>query len=162
MTNVRALNNGSTVLIFGLNEVVDIVPEFSKMSGLEFIQDWKGHMGFDSMAIHQGVDGSFRGLTLSLLADHALNFHPEQAALIDAKLPAGTVSSLTKRIKIESLLESIKTLVYSDQPKDAYERMADSLMSIYELNSSKRNMVNVDMKQYEGKAYLAAQFKNAA
>ena len=34
--NVRALNNGSTVLIFGLNEVVDIVPEFSKMSGVEY------------------------------------------------------------------------------------------------------------------------------
>ena len=57
----------------------------------------------------------------------------------------------------------VKTpVVYSDQPKDAYEKMADSLMSIYELNSSKRNMVKVDMKQYEGKAYLAAQFKNAA
>jgi hypothetical protein len=142
---------------------IDIVSAYTLRWLVEvFIQDWKGHMGFDSMAIHQGVDGSFRGLTLSLLADHALNFHPEQAALIDAKLPAGTVSSLTKRIKIEALLESIKTLVYSDQPKDAYEKMADSLMSIYELNSSKRNMVNVDMKQYEGKAYLAAQFKNAA
>jgi hypothetical protein len=96
------------------------------------------------------------------LADHALNFHPEQAALISAKLPAGTVSSLTKRIKIEALLESIKTLVYSDNPKEAYEKMSDSLMSIYELNNSKRNMVKVDMNQYEGKPYLAAKFKNAA
>ena len=142
---------------------IDIVSAYALRWLVEvFIQDWKGHMGFDSMAIHQGVDGSFRGLTLSLLADHALNFHPEQAALINAKLPAGTVSSLTKRIKIEALLESIKTLVYSDNPKDAYESMADSLMSIYELNSSKRNMVNIDMTQYEGKAYLAAKFKNAA
>ena len=142
---------------------IDIVSAYTLRWLVEvFIQDWKGHMGFDSMAIHQGVDGSFRGLTLSLLADHALSFHPEQAALINAKLPAGTVSSLTKRIKIEALLKSIKTLVYSDQPKEAYEKMASSLMSIYELNSSKRNMVNIDMKQYEGKAYLAAQFKNAA
>jgi hypothetical protein len=114
------------------------------------------------MAIQQGVDGSFRGLTLSLLADHALNFHPEQSALIDAKAPAGTVGSLTRRIKIEALLESIKTLVYSDNPKEAYEQMADSLMNIYELNRSKRNMVKVDMNQYEGKPYLAAQFKKAA
>jgi len=77
-----------------------------------------------------------------------------------SEIPFVALTSLI--CQIESLLESIKTLVYSDQPKDAYEKMADSLMSIYELNSSKRNMVTVDMKQYEGKAYLAAQFKNAA
>jgi hypothetical protein len=35
-------------------------------------------------------------------------------------------------------------------------------MNIYELNRSKRNMVKVDMNQYEGKPYLAAQFKKAA
>ena len=72
------------------------------------------------------------------------------------------MGSLTRRIKIEALLESIKTLVYSDNPKKAYEQMADSLMNIYELNRSKRNMVKVDMNQYEGKPYLAAQFKKAA
>ena len=76
--------------------------------------------------------------------------------------PAGTVSSLIKRIKTEALLESIKTLVYSDNPKEAYEKMSASLMSIYELNNSKRNMVKVDMTQYEGKPYLAEKFKNAA
>ena len=142
---------------------IDIVSAYTLRWLVEvFIQDWKGHMGFDNMAIQQGVDGSFRGLTLSLLADHALNFHPEQSALIDAKVPAGTVGSLTRRIKIEALLESIKTLVYSDNPKEAYEKMADSLMNIYELNQSKRNMVKVDMSQYEGKPYLAAQFKRAA
>jgi len=142
---------------------IDIVSAYTLRWFVEvFIQDWKGHMGFDNMAIQQGVDGSFRGLTLSLLADHALNFHPEQSALIDAKAPAGTVGSLTRRIKIEALLESIKTLVYSDNPKEAYKQMADSLMNIYELNRSKRNMVKVDMSQYEGKPYLAAQFKKAA
>ena len=142
---------------------IDIVSAYTLRWLVEvFIQDWKGHMGFDSMAIHQGVDGSFRGLTLSLLADHALNFHPEQAALINAKLPAGTVGSLTRRIKIEALLESIKTVVYSDKPKEDYEKMADSLMHFYELNNSKRNMVKVDMTQYEGKSYLAKQFQNAA
>ena len=117
-------------------------------------------MGFDNIAIQQGVDGSFRGLIL--LADHALNFHPEQSALINAKLPAGTVGSLTRRIKIEALLESIKTLVYSDNPKEAYENMADSLMNVYELNNSKRNMMKVDMTQCESKPYLEAKFQNAA
>ncbi len=41
--------------------------------------------------------------------------------MISTKLSAGTVVSLSKCIKIEALLESIKTLAYSGQPKDAYE-----------------------------------------
>ena len=72
------------------------------------------------------------------------------------------MGGLTCCIKIKALLESIKTLVYSDNPKEAYEQMADSLMKIYELNRSKRNMVKVDMNQYEGKPHLAARFKKAA
>jgi len=38
---------------------------------------------------------------LSLLVDHSLFFHEDQSALIDAKLQAGTVGSLTNRIKVE-------------------------------------------------------------
>lgn len=127
-----------------------------------FIQDWKGHMGFDRMAIQQGADGSSRGVILSLLADHALNFHRDQAALIDAKLPAGTVGSLTNRIKIEAFLESVEELVNSDSPKKEYQKMANSLMGVYKLRSSKKHMTNVDMSQFEGRPYFAARFKDVA
>ena len=42
----------------------------------------------------------------------------------------------------------------------AYEKMSNDLMGIYELRSSKKHMVNLDMSQYEGKPHLAAKFKN--
>ena len=74
---------------------VDIVSAYSLRWLVEvFIQDWKGHMGFDRMATHQGVKGSSRGVILSLLVDHALNTHPEQSALIKSEAPASTVGTL--------------------------------------------------------------------
>ena len=140
---------------------IDIVSAYTLRWLVEvFIQDWKGHMGFDRLAIQQGDDGSRRGLILSLLVDHSLFFHEDQSALIDAKLQAGTVGSLTNRIKVEAFLDSVKELIYSDNPKEAYEKMSQDLMGIYELRSSKKHMVNLDMSQYEGKPHLAAKFKN--
>ena len=76
---------------------VDIVSAYTLRWLVEvFIQDWKGHMGFDNMAIQQGADGARRSMHLSLLVDHCLNFHPEQSALIEVKLPAGTVGTDTQ------------------------------------------------------------------
>ena len=142
---------------------IDIVSAYTLRWLVEvFIQDWKGHMGFDRLAIQQGDDGSRRGLILSLLVDHSLFFHEDQSALIDAKLQAGTVGSLTNRIKVEAFLDSVKELIYSDNPKEAYEKMSNDLMGIYELRSSKKHMTNLDMSQYEGKPHLAAKFKNVA
>ncbi len=42
--------------------------------------------------------------------------------------------------------------IYSDQPKEAYEKIADSLMRMYPLNISKRNKVKGDMNRCEGNA----------
>ena len=64
---------------------------------------------------------------------------------VDAKLPAGTVGSLTNRIKTEAFLDSVRELVESDSPKEEYQKVASSLMNIYELRSSKKHMTKVDM-----------------
>lgn len=142
---------------------VDIVSAYTLRWLVEvFIQDWKGHMGYDKLAIQQGDDGSRRSLTLSLLVDHSLYFHKDQSALIDAKLQAGTVGSLTSKIKVEAFLDSVKELIYSDKPKVEYEKMSANLMNIYELRKSKKHMTNLDMTQYESNPALYAQFKDAA
>ena len=142
---------------------VDIVSAYTLRWLVEvFIQDWKGHMGYDKFAIQQGNDGSRRSLTLSLLVDHSLYFHKDQSALIDAKLQAGTVGSLTSKIKVEAFLDSVKVLIYSDNPKVEYEKMSANLMNIYELRKSKKHMTNLDMTQYESSPALYAQFKDAA
>lgn len=142
---------------------IDIVGAYTLRWLVEvFIQDWKGHMGFDRLAIQQGDDGSRRGLILSLLTDHSLLFHKDQSALINAKLQAGTVGSLTNRIKAEAFLDSVKELIYSDNPKEAYEQISKDLMNIYELRKSKKHMTNLDMSQFEGKPYLEAKYQNVA
>jgi hypothetical protein len=142
---------------------IDIVSAYTLRWLVEvFIQDWKGHMGFDNMAIQQGADGARRSMHLSLLVDHCLNFHPEQSALIDAKLPAGTVGSLTDRIRAEAFLDSVAELINSDNPKEAYERMSKCLMEMYTLRSSKKHMTNLDLSQYAPTPSLEAKFKKAA
>lgn len=85
---------------------------------------------------------------MSLLTDHSLFFHKDQSALIDAKLQAGTVGSITNRIKAEAFLDSVKELIYSDNPKEAYEQISKDLINIYELRRSKKHIANLDMSQF--------------
>ncbi len=142
---------------------LDIVSAYTLRWLVEvFILDWKRHMGFDRLAIQQGDDGSRRSLILSLLTDHSLFFHKDQSALIDAKLQAGTVGSLTNLIKAEAFLDSVKEIVYSQNPKEEYERLFNDLTNVYELRKSKKHMTNLDMSQFEGKSYLEAKYANVA
>ena len=76
-----------------------------------FIQDWKGYEGWCQLAKQPGIDGSCRGVILSLLLDHCLLLHPSQIALIKSKLPASTVGSLRDRERANAILETIETLV---------------------------------------------------
>jgi len=142
---------------------IDIVSAYSLRWLVEvFIQDWKGHMGFDRMAIHQGAKGSSRGVTLSLLVDHALNTHPDQSALIKSESSASTVGSLIDHVKVEAFLESLMQVLTSDSPIEKYEEMATALRSVHSLRASKKHLINLDMNQFEGKEYLANRYKIAA
>ena len=142
---------------------IDIVSAYSLRWLVEvFIQDWKGHMGFDRMAIHQGVKGSSRGVILSLLVDHALNTHPKQSALIKSEEPASTVGTLIDHIKVEAFLETLKDILNSDSPKEKYEDMANALTSMHSLRESKKHLYNLDISKFKGKSYLAKKFEAAA
>jgi hypothetical protein len=65
-----------------------------------FIQDHKANEGWGHLAKQPGEDGSYRGLTLSLLVDHCLLLHPDQVALINNKLPAKTVAAYVKASRL--------------------------------------------------------------
>jgi len=61
---------------------VDIIKAYSLRWLVEvFIQDWKSHEGWNQLAMQRGIDDSEHGLLISLLSDHALHFHQDQAAL---------------------------------------------------------------------------------
>ncbi|MGI2029457.1 hypothetical protein [Endozoicomonas acroporae] len=52
-----------------------------------FFEDWKLHEGGCNRALQQGIEGSERGVILSVLCDHMLLLHPEQSARLEHKQP---------------------------------------------------------------------------
>ena len=68
------------------------------------------------MAKQPGIDGSNRGLILSLLTDYGLLFHPEQKALLNHNLPALTVGSLRDHICFDAIMIFIEQIIKSDNP----------------------------------------------
>ena len=76
-----------------------------------FIQDWKSYEGWCQLAKQPGVDGSCRGVILSLLVDHMLLLHPAQLASVRSKLPAVTVGSLRDRERAQAVIDTIEVLL---------------------------------------------------
>ena len=76
--------------------------------------DWKQYEGWCQMAKQPGIDGSNRGLILSLLTDYGLLFHPEQKALLNHNLPALTVGSLRDHICFDAIMIFIEQMIKSD------------------------------------------------
>ncbi|MCP4754316.1 MAG: transposase, partial [Proteobacteria bacterium] len=91
---------------------LDIVEAYSLRWLIEvFFEDWKISEGWGRLTKHTGEKGSRRGVILSLLTDHCLFFHPDQKALIDDNLPACTVGSLIRQIRIECFMQFVKDMV---------------------------------------------------
>ena len=124
-------------------QATDIIQTFSLRWLIEvFIQDWKSYEGWGSMAKQPGVDGSIRGIILSLLCDHALLSHDEQIALFKKREPACTVGSLCEKVKIDSLLEFIKTIVNSDSPHELFNQYHIQINQFFKLKQSNKHIRN--------------------
>ncbi len=126
---------------------IDIIKTYSLRWLVEvFIQDWKSYEGWNQLAKQRGESGLDRGVTLSLLCDHALLLHRDQTALFENKKSAITVGSLREKVMMESLSAFIEGIVSSDDPKAMFEDYADKISAIFELHSSIKHMRNVDMR----------------
>jgi hypothetical protein len=133
----------------------DIVNAYSLRWLIEvFIEDWKLYEGWGQLAKQPGVDGSSRSLILSLLYDHCLLFHPQQAALLDNKLPACTVGSLRERLRVESIVECFRTVLASSSPQKALEQMRASIEEFFPLRSSSKHLNPVELGRLESTASL--------
>ena len=139
---------------------VDVVNAYTLRWLVEvFFQDWKATEGWKSKAMQQGEIGSRRGVTLSLLSDHALLMHHEQTSRVDAGLPAVTAGSLCHHIKIEAFLDAIKSIIESDSPKSSFEKLSTELMQFYELRKSKKHLVGFDMSDFKGRYALEKKYQ---
>jgi hypothetical protein len=105
-----------------------------------FFQDWKQYEGWGQLTKHVGEEGSRQSLILSLLFDHCLLSHPEQAALIKDNLPVYTVGSLRNRLSIQSLLHVFEHILEQPNPKEALMQLAQNIDKVYTLRVSSKHM----------------------
>lgn len=114
-----------------------------------FIQDWKEYEGWGQLTKQTDEEGSRRSLSLSLLCDHCLLFHPAQLVRIEDKLPACTVGSLRARVQVESLVQFFADVVSSDSPQEQLELVAKQAQEVFRLNDSSKHMVGRDLGRLE-------------
>jgi hypothetical protein len=125
---------------------VDIIEKYSYRWLVEvFIQDWKSYEGFEQLAKQPGIDGSERGVILSLLCDHALLVHEEQEVLFKNNESAVTVGSLRERVMMQSLVSFVEEIVMSANPIQKLKIFSEQVTELFELRTSCKHLRHVDM-----------------
>jgi hypothetical protein len=119
-----------------------------------FFEDWKLYEGWASLAKQPDEDGSVRGLTLSLLLDHALLLHPEQRARLENRTPACTVGSLKQASYVEALLQLVRKILQEADPARRLEQLAEQLKALFPLAPSAKHMIGRDLGRLEPTASL--------
>jgi hypothetical protein len=90
---------------------IDIIQAYTLRWLIEvFFQDWKSYEGWSNLAKQQGVEGSCRGVILSLLLDHSLFFQEAQRPCIENKLPLHTIGSLIEKCRLETIVNAFASL----------------------------------------------------
>ena len=120
-----------------------------------FFEDWKLYEGWGQEARQFDEEGSSRSLILSLLFDHCLLLHPEQAARIDNKLPAFTVGSLRRRTQMEALLEFVQSLFCQDNAGEKLEDLGKKVKEFFQLVPSGKHMSGRDLGRLDATPSLS-------
>jgi hypothetical protein len=114
-----------------------------------FFEDWMLYEGWGQEARQFDEKGSSRSLILSLLFDHCLLLHPEQAARIDNKLPAFTVGSLRRKAQMEGLLEFVQFLLQQDNAGKKLEKLGKKVKEFFQLVPSSKHMSGRELGRLE-------------
>lgn len=110
-----------------------------------FIQDWKAHCGWNRLSKQQGVEGSQRGVILSLLCEHMLLLHPEQLVLLKNKQSGMPAGCLIERLNAEALIDTVKVVVESDDPDAELKALTLALEDMLPKRESSRHMAGRDL-----------------
>ncbi len=125
-----------------------------------FMQDWKAHGGWNKLSKQHGVEGAMRGMTLSLLCEHALLLHPLQSARFKNKQPGITTGCLIQQVKGEALVNTVVDIVNSVDPKESLIEFKQAIDKVLPLYQSKKHMVGRDLGRMEASPSL--KYKKAA
>lgn len=130
--------------------MTDIVSAYTMRRLVEvFFSDWKQYEGWCQMAKQPGIDGSNRGLILSLLTDYGLLFHPEQKALLNHNLPALTVGSLRDHICFDAIMIFIEQIIKSDNPVKNLSECREQIKNVVPLVPSKKHLNHRNLGRLE-------------
>lgn len=125
-----------------------------------FIEDWKQHGGWNQLTKHQGEDGSRHGVILSLLCDHCLLSHPDQAVRLENKKPGLPVGCLIERLKVQSTIHTITTVVEDVNPQEKLKKLSEILLSQLPDRASSKHMAGLDLGRMDASDSL--KYKAAA
>ena len=114
-----------------------------------FIEDWKGHGGWNALSKQHGVDGATRGVTLSLLCDHLLLLHPLQSARFKNNQPGMPVGCLIEHINAEALVESVHDIVTAEDPNQALKKFKEVLHESLPVRQTTKHLVGRDLGRME-------------
>lgn len=110
------------------------------------IEDLKQHDGWGTGASQYGLKGACRGLLLCLLLDHFLLQHPMQLRLHRTGKPLHTAGSFKTHLQFESLLQSMKSILASDDPKAKLKAIADDISKVVILRKSTKHMSGKELE----------------
>lgn len=129
---------------------LDIVQCYTQRWLVEtFFEDWKAHEGWANLAKQPDEEGSYRGVILSLLLDHALLTHPEQQACLENRTPMVTVGSLVRATHAEALICIIEKILKAVNPAEMFEKLKEKLDLLFSLNESNKHMNTRDLGRLE-------------
>lgn len=114
-----------------------------------FIQDWKGHGGWNTLSKQHGVDGATNGVTLSLLCDHLLILHPLQSARLKNKQPGMPVGCLIEHINAAALIDGVSHIVNAEEPKKEFDKFKALMEESLPDRSSTKHLAGRDLGRME-------------
>lgn len=114
-----------------------------------FFADWKLYEGWANLAKQPDEEGSVRGVTLSLLLDHALLTHPEQSARLETRAPALAVGSLKQATQAEAFLQFASNLIKAADPARMLEQLVEQFKTLFTLTPSSKHMNGRDLGRQE-------------
>ncbi len=123
------------------------------------IEDLKVHEGWGSATKQPGVDGSRKGLTLSLLCDHCLLLHPEQKARVKHKQPLSTIGRLQRHRQMESFILWLSQWLDTDEFSSKLEQLTEAIKPLFPLQPSGKHMNARDLGRLEPTPALKYRFQ---
>jgi hypothetical protein len=126
------------------------------------IEDFKLYDGWGKESMQHGYDGTSSTLCLSLLLDLFLLQHPIQKNLHQTGRPLATAGSLIKKLQFETLVDSIKVIVESDDPKAMLQKVVERVEEFLVLRESNKHIYRDNIEHLKPSPSLQRKFANSA